>query len=105
MNLSQIYEGWKNNLFPSSTLKEVIQQTSELRLNVCAECPHHSKNHKTVRPDDHCTHCGCTLAAKTKCLSCSCPIGKWKEVVTLEKENEIKKQVQGDTLEGHAEQQ
>lgn len=105
INLSQIYEGWKNNLFPPSALKEIIEKTSEERLNVCAECPHHSKNHKTARPDAHCTHCGCTLAAKTKCLSCSCPIGKWTGVVTSEQENEIKKQAQEDALEGHAEQQ
>lgn len=105
INLSQIYEGWKNNLFPPSALKEVIEQTSELRLGVCAQCPFHSKNHKTARPDAHCTHCGCTLAAKTKCLSCSCPIGKWKEVLTKAQEDEITKQPQGDALEGHAKQQ
>ena len=82
-----------------------IQKTSEERLNVCAECEHHSKNHNTARPDAHCTHCGCTLAAKTKCLSCSCPIGKWKEVLTRAQEEEIKKQPQEDALEGHAKQQ
>jgi hypothetical protein len=91
MDFSKIYEGWRNNLFPPSAIKTLIQQTSRQRLNICKNCPHHSKFHKTMRPDAHCTHCGCTLAAKTKCLSCSCPIGKWKEVLTEEQEDEMLK--------------
>lgn len=87
--LSQIYEGWRNNLLPPSELKELIVSTSESRLDVCGKCPHHSKNHKTIRPDEHCTYCGCTLAAKTKCLSCRCPIGKWEALVTEEQEDEM----------------
>ena len=45
---------------------------------ICNICPNHSKNHKTVRIDAHCRACGCTLSAKTACMSCECPIGKWK---------------------------
>lgn len=87
--LSQIYEGWRNNLLPPKKLEEVIATTSKARLAICNECPHHSKFHKSVRPDDHCTNCGCTLAAKTKCLSCACPINKWEAVVTEEQEDEM----------------
>ncbi len=101
INLSQIYEGWKNNLFPPSELKEVIEKTSQDRLSICSECPHHSKFHKTARPDAHCTHCGCTLAAKTKCLSCSCPIKKWTPLLTVEQENEMRT-TKEDTLKGYA---
>lgn len=101
INFSQIYEGWKNNLFPPSELKEIIEKTSQDRLNICAECEHHSKFHETARPDAHCTKCGCTLAAKTKCLSCSCPINKWTPVLTREQEKEIQ-QPKEDTLIGHA---
>lgn len=90
LKFSQIYEGWRNNLLPPKHLEEKIKEVGEERINICLNCKHHSKNHKTVRPDDHCTHCGCTLAAKTKCLSCSCPIGKWKEVLTSEQEDELK---------------
>lgn len=92
MNLSQIYEGWKNNLFPPSELKNIIAKASEERLAICAQCEHHSKFHNTVRPDDHCTKCGCTLAAKTKCLSCSCPLAKWTAIVTQAEEQEMKKE-------------
>ena len=95
MNLSQIYEGWRNNLLPPAKMKALIKQTSEQRLSICNNCPYHSKNHKTARPDAHCTNCGCTLAAKTKCLSCSCPISKWKEVLTKDQEDEILKDGKG----------
>ena len=90
MNLSQIYEGWRNKLIPPAAIKDIIQETSDDRMNVCNACPHHSKNHKGVRPDAHCTYCGCTLSAKTKCLSCKCPIDKWLPVLTEEQEQEIK---------------
>ena len=90
MNLSQIYEGWRNKLIPPAAIKDIIQETSEDRIFICNSCPHHSKNHKGVRPDAHCTHCGCTLSAKTKCLSCKCPIDKWLPVLTAEQEEEIK---------------
>jgi hypothetical protein len=89
MSLTQIYEGWKNKLLPEEKLKEQIDQVSEERMSICNECKFHSKHHKTIRPDAHCTHCGCTLSAKTKCLSCACPTEKWKPVMTREQEEEI----------------
>jgi len=73
----------------------VIKETSEERINICLTCPHHSKWHKTLRPDDHCTNCGCTLAAKTKCLSCACPLNKWMAVLTEEDEETLKTQING----------
>ena len=91
MNLSQIYEGWRNNLIPPAAIKDIIRDASEERMSICNECPHHSKNHKGVRPDAHCTNCGCTLSAKTKCLSCSCPINKWTAVLTKEQEEDIQR--------------
>lgn len=76
-------------MIPPKHLEEKIKEVGEERINICLGCKYHSKYHKTNRFDDHCTHCGCTLAAKTKCLSCSCPIGKWKEVLTSEQEDEL----------------
>jgi hypothetical protein len=98
MKLSEIYEGWRNKLLPPEDLKDMIKKTSEERINICLTCPHHSKNHKTKRPDAHCTNCGCTLSAKTACLSCSCPLNKWVAVATGEEEEQLKKQI------GHGEQ-
>jgi hypothetical protein len=92
--LSQIYEGWRNNLLPPEKLKTAILETSNKRLAICKRCEFHSanrKDYKTIRLDAHCTQCGCTLSAKTKCLSCSCPLEKWLGEVTPEQEEQIKK--------------
>lgn len=95
MKLKQILEGWRNNVLPPSRLRRLINETGEDRIKICLNCPHHSRFHKTIRPDDHCTHCGCTLAAKTKCLSCSCPLNKWMAVATDEEEEQIKNIIDG----------
>jgi hypothetical protein len=90
MKISEIYEGWRNNLFPPERLAQLIETTSGTRMDICNSCEFHSKNHKSIRPDAHCTNCGCTLAAKTKCLSCECPLSKWKAILTQEQEKEIR---------------
>ena len=77
MSLGQIFEGWKNHLLPQEREKAFIQHVSNERLAICEACDKHSKNHASVRPDAHCTECGCTLSAKTKCLTCECPLKKW----------------------------
>ena len=89
MGMSKIYEGWKNSYLPSKVLKNVIDATSKGRLTICDSCEHHSKNHKGVRPDNHCTKCGCTLLPKSKCLSCSCPEKKWEAVITKNEQSKI----------------
>ena len=93
MNFKQILEGWRNNTIPPSHLKDLIKTTSEQRINICLDCGYHSKYHKTLRPDAHCTNCGCTLAAKTKCLSCECPIDKWKAILTDDQEEQLKNMI------------
>lgn len=77
MSLGQIIEGWKNHLLPQEKEKAFVKHVSNERLAICNECEHHSKNHKSIRIDAHCTECGCTLSAKTKCLTCECPLKKW----------------------------
>lgn len=86
MDLSKIYEGWKNNYFPPEGLKDVIASAQKFRLEICSTCPEHSANKKeaSIRWDDHCTNCGCTLSAKTACLTCECPLDKWKAILTDE---------------------
>jgi hypothetical protein len=77
-------------------MKEQIKSVSESRMSICKECSYYSENkkkdgHTFSRPDVHCTNCGCTLAAKTKCLSCECPLKKWMGVVkTQEEEQKLK---------------
>lgn len=98
INFAQIYEGWKNKLIPPANMKNFIELTSKDRTDVCLQCEHHSENKKkngyrTVRLDHHCTDCGCTLAAKTRCLSCECPLKKWTAVLNQEEEYTFKKEV------------
>ena len=81
-SLKALIEGWKNHLSPSDVLKETINHVHLERTAICNACEHHSKNHKTIRPDAFCVNCGCTLIAKTKCLSCVCPIKKWDKHIT-----------------------
>jgi hypothetical protein len=92
MKLNQIYEGWRNKLLPPAALKDLIKKTSLERTVICNGCAFHSKHHHTpIRPDDHCTHCGCNIDAKTKCLSCECPLGQWMPLMSLIEEQEILK--------------
>ena len=88
INWSQILEGWRNKLLPPEHLKSLIEETSKERMDICTKCKFNSINRpkKYVRPDVFCTLCGCTLSAKTKCLSCSCPVDKWINVITEEEE-------------------
>tara|TARA_R110000822_G_scaffold4222_2_gene18150 strand:- start:376 stop:663 length:288 start_codon:yes stop_codon:yes gene_type:complete len=92
MSLSQIYEGWKNHLLPEEKMKYIIDHVSQERMDICTQCEEHSYNKPellTLRPDAHCTNCGCTLAAKTKCLSCECPLKKWGAVTPPNNEEAI----------------
>ena len=66
------------------------------RLEICSKCTYQSERRKktlgysSIRMDVHCTHCGCTLSAKTRCMSCSCPIGLWQEEKTIKNEEDGK---------------
>ena len=100
LNFSQIYEGWRNKLVPPAEIKEAIKATSKERLDICAGCEYQSENRKakgwkTVRLDEHCTSCGCTLSAKTACLSCSCPKKKWLSVIAGEDEDKLNEEIDG----------
>jgi len=92
MSLSQIFEGWKNHLSPDEYMKEVIDKVSSERMMICRECPLNSvnrKNYHSLRIDEHCTACGCTLSAKTKCLTCKCPEDKWGPEITSDEQKTI----------------
>lgn len=87
--LTEIVEGWKNNLTPTQFLDQQVIDVSAARLGICAICEEHSMNrtdYKSMRLDAHCTNCGCTLSAKTKCLSCECPLHKWLAVTPINNE-------------------
>lgn len=103
MNLSEIYEGWRNKLVPPAYLKKQIDEAVESRIDVCSTCENYSENakkngYKTMRKDIHCVNCGCTLSAKTACLSCECPIEKWKATLSYEQQKEIEKKWKNKTI-------
>lgn len=92
MEISKIFEGWKNHLAPAKYMKEQIEQVSQARLAICRGCPLHSSNkvgYKSLRLDEHCTECGCSLLPKTKCLTCFCPIDKWGPELSPEEQKSI----------------
>lgn len=76
-------------------MKECIEEVAKERLSICEKCTFHSEvrkeklNYKTVRFDVHCVNCGCTLSAKVRCLSCSCPDGLWEACVSKEGEEDV----------------
>jgi len=92
INVKHVWEGWKNHLLPDERNKAFIEYISKERNDICIQCNEHSYNkpeYTTIRPDAHCTNCGCTLAAKTKCLTCECPLNKWG-ATEIPTENETK---------------
>ena len=88
LNFKEIIEGWRNHLVPPVELKEMIDGVARERMIICNGCPLQSDNAKAagtyngIRFDLHCTKCGCPLAAKTKSLSSSCPIGNWTAITS-----------------------
>lgn len=98
MSISQILEGWKNKVIPPSELKDVIEQASKERMDICKDCPLitdssigkvcNSKLYVNPITDEtskfpkegYYRGCGCVLTAKTSCLSCSCPANKWESI-------------------------
>ena len=89
INFPQIYEGWRNHLFPAKDMIKLIKDVGEERMSICEDCALISTKHKTTRPDVHCTDCGCTLSAKTRCLSCECPLKKWGAYIKTQEEEQI----------------
>src|SRR5450432_3448112 len=104
LNFRDILEGWRNHLVPPERLKDLIQATSEHRLEICRSCPHNSEILRASgkkfatdwRKDEHCTVCSCPLIQKTKALHSSCPLNppKWDRVVTDSESIEINKTIE-----------
>lgn len=91
-NLKQVYEGWKNDLFPAKELKDVIRNTQAERLSICRTCPFNSTPN-SITPFSTCKDCGCPLKKKTACLSCVCPQEKWLAHLTPEEDASLQTQI------------
>jgi len=66
--LEEIYEGWKNYIFPSPA----VEQEAKRRIEICVknEC-------KKFKSNNTCGICGCFMSAKVRSLKSHCPIGMW----------------------------
>lgn len=94
------WKGLAQGIYNSVAGKKWIKDLAAYRMDVyCAPCEFNSRNAKqisgysSIRPDDHCTRCGCNLEWKTHQLSSSCPAGKWKAEVTAEEAARITQQL------------
>jgi len=72
--LGQIYEGWKNLIIEDPEVEKVALP----RLEICAKCPIRTNGIcDSTKSVNGVKGCGCNTAAKARCLTCKCPIGKW----------------------------
>lgn len=78
--MSKILSAWesykaKNGVTPLDILnpraKNLENEISEKRLNVCISCEH------LIQLTKQCKKCGCFMPLKTKLEEAMCPIGKW----------------------------
>lgn len=82
-------------------MEELINKTSQERLEICKTCEFNSTPGK-VTVYSRCKACGCPLIQKSKCLSCNCGIHtynelhpgnpipvKWTALITGEEEMEL----------------
>lgn len=90
--LSEIIEGWKNDLLPKEELKEIIRKNQQERLSICINCEFNSTEGK-INFLSTCKKCGCFLKKKTACLSCKCPIKKWEAVLTNEEDKKLDSEI------------
>lgn len=98
MNISHILEGWANHIKDEfNLLDEKTKELSAKRLLICDKCDVRSNracdsSKQGVVVEDFYYEgelrnkgeihkgCSCNLAAKTKCVTCQCPLGKWKNI-------------------------
>lgn len=84
-NMDKIYEGIRNNVFR----KDHIEAVASVRWQTCKVCEMLDETGKDCAvpgTQPCCSDCGCAIGNKIRCLSCSCPLDKWKEVMTEEAE-------------------
>jgi hypothetical protein len=80
--LNEIYNGWKNYIFPNKEVEAIAKQ----RAKICAGCEQAVKMaFDELMPDNTlkeieglcCNICECPLSTKTRSLDTKCPKSKW----------------------------
>lgn len=64
--LDEIYQGWKNYIFPSPAMEKLAKK----RVAICVSCP-------KLKSNNVCASCGCYIPAKTRSPRSRCPLRKW----------------------------
>ena len=77
-NRNKILEGIKNNVFKTEHVEAVAAE----RMTICSRCQ--------FKGVTSCEQCGCVLEFKTRALADSCPIDKWKAILSEDEEYLIK---------------
>lgn len=92
----QIVEGITNSIFKREDVEEIADQ----RMSVCKSCTlYDDKGTGCMVPGTNpcCNQdmggCGCSLKFKTRSLSSSCPLDKWKAELTQEEEDLINRKL------------
>lgn len=65
--LTEIYEGWKNYIFPTPEIEKLAKE----RIEVCVGC-------EFLNSLNVCTRCTCPTAGKARSPNSICLEGKWK---------------------------
>jgi len=66
--LLEIYEGWKNLIFPSPEIEEIAKK----RIAICVQ-----NDCKKLRANNSCALCGCYMPAKVRSPQSRCMLKKW----------------------------
>ena len=81
----KIIEGITNSIIRD----DFVEHVASLRNDVCAECPSKGNKCAVKGTGPCCNECGCSLAFKTRSLSSSCPLNKWKRIITEKEEDKL----------------
>jgi hypothetical protein len=66
--LSEIYDGWKNYVFPNPQVEELAKS----RIAICVE-----NSCGKFKQNNTCALCGCYMPAKVRSIKSHCNLKKW----------------------------
>ena len=81
----EIFDGIKHNVVPTKSIRFI----AKYRMSICKSCEHYSYNKQDCLipgTEPCCKLCGCSLDLKTYSLSSSCPMNKWTQIISEEKD-------------------
>lgn len=92
-------KGVTQGLINSIFIKQEVERVAEERNNICLACEFHSDKNETIRPDTHCTKCGCNLHIKQRAMGYGCEEGKWHPVTDEKTSDAISSIIENESNE------